>query len=59
MKILRSGKSFCIKCKRVWYVLRKPSRKEFETITKVSAIGILLLGVLGFAISLVMKIFVG
>lgn len=58
MKILRSTKSFCIKCKRVWHVLKKPSRKEFETIAKVSAIGILLLGVLGFMISMAMKIFV-
>jgi len=50
-------KAFVAKSKRVWLVLKKPTRKEYEMIAKVSAIGILLLGVLGFIISLVMKIF--
>jgi len=50
-------KSFLVKCIRVWHVLKKPSKHEFQIIAKVSAIGILLLGVLGFAISLVMKLF--
>ena len=50
-------KTFATKCKRVWHSLRKPSKKEFETITKVSALGIVILGVLGFLISLVMKVF--
>jgi len=57
-KLLNSTKSFFVKCKRVWSVLKKPSRKEFETIAKVSAIGVAILGVLGFLISMVMKIFV-
>ncbi len=57
-KILTSTKSFVIKCKRVWSALKKPSRKEFEMIAKVSAIGILILGVLGFLISIVMNFFV-
>jgi len=50
-------KVFFRKCRRVWLTLKKPSRKEFETITKVSAIGIALLGVMGFIISMVMKAF--
>ena len=58
-KIFPKIKSFALKCKRVWYVLKKPTRKEFETIAKVSAIGILILGFIGFLISLIMKIFVG
>ncbi len=41
-------KSFLIKCRRVWHTLKKPSRKEFEQIAKVSAIGIVILGLLGF-----------
>jgi len=57
-KILTSIKSFVIKCKRVWSVLKKPSKKEFEMIAKVSAIGILILGALGFLISITMKIFI-
>ena len=55
---LPSIKSFAIKCKRVRSVLKKPSRKEFETIAKVSSFGILILGVLGFLISIVMKFFI-
>ena len=56
--MLRATKSFFVKCKRVWQALKKPSRKEFETIAKVSAIGILILGILGFLISIIMNVFV-
>jgi len=58
MKLVTPIKSFFIKCERVWHSLKKPTRKEFETITKVSAIGILALGTFGFIISMVMKLFV-
>jgi len=57
-KLLESGKSFFIKCRRVWFVLKKPTRKEFELTAKVSAIGIVALGAVGFLISLIMKLFV-
>ena len=57
-KAFTTTKSFFIKCKRVWHVLRKPSRKEYEMVAKVSAIGILILGVLGFLVSMAMKFFV-
>ncbi len=56
-EILNSGKSFFMKCKRVWHSLRKPTQKEFLMVTKISAIGILAIGVLGFAISIVMNMF--
>jgi protein transport protein SEC61 subunit gamma and related proteins len=55
VKLLTQTKSFFLKCKRVWHALKKPSRKEFEQISKVSALGILALGVFGFLISIVMK----
>ena len=51
-------KAFIAKSKRVWFILKKPSRKEYEMIAKVSAIGILILGVVGFIIAFFMKIFV-
>ena len=50
-------KSFLIKCRRVWHTLKKPTKKEFEQIAKVSAIGIVILGLLGFIISMAMKVF--
>ncbi len=54
---MESFKSFVIKSKRVWMVLKKPSRKEFEMVTKISAVGILALGVVGFIISIIMSFF--
>jgi len=50
-------KSFFVKCRRVWQVLRKPTRDEYKQIAKISAIGILILGVLGFIVSIIMKAF--
>ena len=55
MATLGEMKRFFKKCKRVWYVLKKPSKKEFQMIAKVSAIGIALLGIVGFIISVLMK----
>lgn len=40
---------------RVWRLLKKPSSEEFKTVSKVSAIGILIIGAVGFAISVTMK----
>lgn len=51
-------KSFLKKCRRVWYALKKPSKQEFEQVAKVSGIGILVLGLLGFLISVAMKSFI-
>ena len=50
--------SFLLKCKRVWYALRKPSKKEFWQVAKVSAIGILILGAFGFLMGLIMNLIV-
>jgi len=47
--------SFLLKCKRVWHALRKPSKKEFWTVTKVSAVGIIIIGLFGFIISAAVK----
>jgi protein transport protein SEC61 subunit gamma and related proteins len=48
--------SFLIQCKRVWLLLRKPSMKEFKMIATVSAVGVLVLGAIGFIISDLMKL---
>ncbi len=50
-------KSFFIQCRRVWYILKKPTKKEFETIAKISAVGVLVLGAFGFLISIILKLF--
>lgn len=51
MTLFGKFKSFVLQSKRVWHVLKKPSGMEFKTIAKVSAIGILILGAIGFVIS--------
>ena len=58
MKIISKIKSFVIQCKRVWFALKKPTKDEFLKVAKVAAVGIIILGLIGFAISLMMKIFV-
>jgi len=45
-------KSFVKECKRVLQITKKPSKEEYKTIVKVTGIGILLIGALGFIISI-------
>ncbi|MEN9626438.1 MAG: hypothetical protein RL557_766 [archaeon] len=45
-------KSFIKQCVRVWYLLKKPDSQEFTTIAKVSAIGLCVIGLIGFLISM-------
>lgn len=52
-------KSFLIQCGRVWSVLKKPTQDEYKAIAKVSALGILIIGALGFIIADILKIAVG
>jgi protein transport protein SEC61 subunit gamma-like protein len=47
--------SFTQQCVRVWHLLRKPTNEEFKMIAKVSAIGLGLIGVLGFLITIIMS----
>ena len=57
-KTIGKLKTFYEKSKRVWLILKKPTKKEYEMIAKVSAIGIAILGVIGFLISIIMQAFV-
>jgi len=43
------------KYKRVWRLLKRPTVTEFKTISKVSAIGLLVIGAIGFIISIGIK----
>jgi len=55
MEFMQKLKSFVNQSMRVWRILRKPTGQEFKLISKVSAIGILALGLVGFIISIIMK----
>lgn len=57
MAIKEKLTSFYLQCARVWHLLRKPSGDEFKAVSKVSALGILAIGAVGFIIADVIKIF--
>jgi protein transport protein SEC61 subunit gamma-like protein len=48
---------FLQQCARVWQLLRKPSKEEFKSIAKISALGLLILGAIGFVISIILNMF--
>ena len=49
--------SFFQQCVRVWHVLRKPTYEEFKAISKISALGILAIGAIGFIMSILLGVF--
>jgi len=53
---LNKLKSFIIECKRVWLVTRKPNVPEFKIIAKVTGIGILVIGLIGFIIAMLWQV---
>ena len=58
-KIMRKISSQYNKYLRVWRLLKKPSMEEFKTISKVSVVGLLVIGAVGFVISVIMKMMFG
>ncbi len=50
-------KGFVKECARVLRITRKPSNMEFKTIVKVSGLGMLLIGFIGFVIQVIYKLF--
>jgi protein transport protein SEC61 subunit gamma and related proteins len=52
-QLLIGLKSFAIECSRVLKVTKKPTNEEFKVIVKVSALGMLLIGFIGFLIQLI------
>jgi len=45
-------KKFIKECRRVLRVTRKPNKEEFKTIVKVSGLGMIIIGLIGFLISM-------
>ena len=48
-------KSFMVESKRVFLITKKPTMQEYKIIIKVSAIGMLIIGFIGFIITLIAK----
>jgi len=46
-------KSFFRECVRVFKITKKPTKEEYKTISKVAGIGILIIGLMGFIVSLI------
>lgn len=53
--MLEKLKSFVKQMGRVWLLMKKPSREEWTTIAKVSAIGLGIIGLIGFVIAIIME----
>ncbi len=55
MKMKQKISSMITKYKRVWRLLKKPTKQEFLTISKIAGVGIAAIGVIGFVIALLMN----
>jgi protein transport protein SEC61 subunit gamma-like protein len=49
-------KRFLVECRRVLKVTKKPDKFEFTTIVKVSGLGMAVIGIVGFIISLIKEL---
>ena len=47
---------FIRQCRRVLHVSKKPDREEFQNVAKITGIGIIIIGVVGFVISLIAQL---
>ena len=45
------------RCIRILHIARKPTAQEFETVAKVTALGMVSFGLLGLVLSLVLNAF--
>ena len=52
----QKAKRFVKECARVLRVTKKPTGEEFKTIVKVSGLGILIIGLIGFVIQMVKQL---
>jgi protein transport protein SEC61 subunit gamma and related proteins len=55
--VVSKVKTFFREMIRVFKVTKKPSMEEFKVIVKVSGIGILIIGIIGFFIQIVWQMF--
>ena len=56
MQWVDSSKRFFLECRRVWQITRKPTTQEFRATVKVTGIGIVLIGLIGFLIHLLWQL---
>ena len=56
MELMNSFKEFLAKCGRVIVVMRKPTMPEFKITAQAAGLGLLIIGALGFFISMIVKL---
>ena len=56
MEWLVKLKSFGIECMRVLRVTRKPTKQEYWTVAKAAALGMGIIGMLGFVVHLIRQL---
>ncbi|MCQ8904545.1 MAG: protein translocase SEC61 complex subunit gamma [Methanothermobacter sp.] len=59
MKYRESILNFIKQSKRVLKVSKKPNREEYLNVSKVTGIGIIIIGVIGFIISIIAQLLGG
>jgi len=55
-KNLSKLSEFIAECRRVLKVTKKPSNDEFKTIVKVSGLGMIIIGAIGFLVQMIRSI---
>lgn len=45
-------KSFLVECRRIWQVTKKPSKTEWIMVVKVTGLGMLVIGFIGFLVNM-------
>ncbi len=53
MEFTAKLKNYLNECMRILRITRKPTNEEYKTIVKASGIGILVIGLIGFIITMV------
>lgn len=59
MPIKERFKNFMFNVRRVLMVSNKPDKTEFKTTTKITGIGIIIIGIIGFVIFLIAQLIGG
>jgi protein transport protein SEC61 subunit gamma-like protein len=54
--MLSKLKDFISQCARVWQITRKPTNEEFKVVSQASALGMLIIGLIGFAVAALIKV---
>jgi protein transport protein SEC61 subunit gamma-like protein len=51
--------NFIKQCKRVLHVAKKPDKEEYTNVAKITGLGIIIIGVIGFVISITSQLIGG